>query len=1032
MKRNLTSRRLQLETLEERTLLAVTAGAEQALLPAAADTVSLSKNTGETIDLSREKALTTESDYITGKTVPFNGSYQDLAEIDKGATWVMYSADGEDWDNEMTFRNAGSYTFYVWAGDDDGYEELAQVTGTITPLQLTVEGSYVENHAYDGTTDAVVAVGTATPLYDNITVTAAGQFASAEIGTWDVAVSYTVSGEMAGNYYAPADETLTGRIWEQETASMHVTTADDVVDPTDGLISLREALTVYFGTDECLTVTFAEGLTAISADSTFTLESSHNGLLINGADTIIFDGVDFSLFTMTSCAEVTFTGLTFQNISSDDFGGAFKTGWGCQTGEFPTVTFDKCSFLNNSGGAGSALMFTGLNAVITDCYFYGNHDSSYGTIWDCWGNLTVENCIFENNSANGRGGVIIATADSGYTVRVSGSTFTENRAGGDGGAIFSEMKNLIITDSVFTNNSSSGAGGAVTTPDAANTSDNIVVSGCEFTGNTAEGDGGALRVYNYNGNTLTLSDSTFANNSSNAAGGAIQLTGCTYAIDGCTFTENTASGSFNCGGAIHISYGGVCSVSNSVFQDNIATGSYAGKGGAIHFINQNGEVTVTNSSFTGNQAYAPDYYYAWGGAICRESGTGTLNFYNCSITGNSAIKEGSTDPQSTLGGGIFMNDGGVINLVQCLVAENEAVSDSCPSYGGGIYLGVLGCTIWYSSITNNTTSGTSNSVGAGIFNSGATTILGSIICGNTVPEDNLWEGAGADIWQGGVLAFNYSLYDETAILVPSEDYAYTADEYCYPLQEGDILFAEGGYSLADDSVAIDGTNVTTVPFPGTLGGLDLAGNNRLVNKTVDYGAFEYQGGAQPAEQLDAPTILTGNRGFYVSHGANRHQITWDAVENASAYGLAYSADGSSWTTISVSDTSAVITGLTYGTNMQYRVRALGTGSYANSEWSPVKTFNVCPMDINNDGDISSGDRAFLAASWLAEEGEEEYTHHADIDGNGDISGSDRVYLAANWLMDTEEEGLRYPASLAADAVFAEFASADPDAGPDVF
>ena len=85
MKRNLTSRRLQLETLEERTLLAVTAGAEQALLPAAADTVSLSKNTGETIDLSREKALTTESDYITGKTVPFNGSYQDLAEIDKGA-----------------------------------------------------------------------------------------------------------------------------------------------------------------------------------------------------------------------------------------------------------------------------------------------------------------------------------------------------------------------------------------------------------------------------------------------------------------------------------------------------------------------------------------------------------------------------------------------------------------------------------------------------------------------------------------------------------------------------------------------------------------------------------------------------------------------------------------------------------------------------------------------------------------------------------------------------------------------------------
>ena len=54
--------------------------------------------------------------------------------------------------------------------------------------------------------------------------------------------------------------------------------------------------------------------------------------------------------------------------------------------------------------------------------------------------------------------------------------------------------------------------------------------------------------------------------------------------------------------------------------------------------------------------------------------------------------------------------------------------------------------------------------------------------------------------------------------------------------------------------------------------------------------------------------------------------------------------------------------------MVYRVRALGTGDYCDSDWSVTRTFNVCPMDVDNDGDIGPTDRVFLKNNWLGESG----------------------------------------------------------------
>ena len=159
------------------------------------------------------------------------------------------------------------------------------------------------------------------------------------------------------------------------------------------------------------------------------------------------------------------------------------------------------------------------------------------------------------------------------------------------------------------------------------------------------------------------------------------------------------------------------------------------------------------------------------------------------------------------------------------------------------------------------------------------------------------------------------------------------------------------------------------------------------------------------------------------------------MANAAGDEVQYSTDGgSTWSrTISASGLSAVITGLTYGADVTYRVRALGEGSYTDSDWSRTKTFNVCPMDIDGNGDISGSDRTLLGKSWMAEEGDDDYQYYADIDGNDEVSGSDRTFMGRNWMKEEGDDDLVYPRALrAADAAFAGYEAGDFGFDSDVF
>ncbi len=211
---------------------------------------------------------------------------------------------------------------------------------------------------------------------------------------------------------------------------------------------------------------------------------------------------------------------------------------------------------------------------------------------------------------------------------------------------------------------------------------------------------------------------------------------------------------------------------------------------------------------------------------------------------------------------------------------------------------------------------------------------------------------------------------------------------------------------------------------------DLAGNARIVNEIVDLGAYEF---AVPAQKLDAPAILNNSRNTFISYGANRHNVVWSDIGHAAAYEFGYSANGgSTWTYVQTPYANYLLTGLTYGTEMTYRVRALSGAGYIDSEWSEARSFAVCPMDINGNGDISAADRAALAAAWLSEEGDANFLPAADINGDGEISGADRIVLSADWLKDASDPALLYPRPLAADAALADYAPADLNIGLDVF
>ncbi|MCE7699717.1 MAG: Ig-like domain repeat protein, partial [Methanobacterium paludis] len=265
------------------------------------------------------------------------------------------------------------------------------------------------------------------------------------------------------------------------------------------------------------------------------------------------------------------------------------------TGENPATTIIDAQYLTNIWTVNS-----GVTVILENLSLVNANTTSNGGAISNAGNLTAINCTFANNTVktdSANGGAIYNT---GTIYSLSNCTFTGNAAC-YGGAIYNI--NGIITsmdNCTFTGNAAQLYGGAIYTYGNMVTS----INDCIFTSNTLTYQGGAA-IYNYKG-TITVINSTFANNTAYYYGGAIYNNAGTMTFTSCSFIGNSATSTSSANGGAIYSQNGPITITYSSFINNSAK-----SGGAIYSV-QN--VNVHFSSFVNNTA-------SNGSSIYRKIGT---------------------------------------------------------------------------------------------------------------------------------------------------------------------------------------------------------------------------------------------------------------------------------------------------------------------------------------------------------------------------------------------------------------------------
>ncbi len=275
-------------------------------------------------------------------------------------------------------------------------------------------------------------------------------------------------------------------------------------------------------------------------------------------------------------------------------------------------------------------------------------------------------------------------------------------------------------------------------------------------------------------------------------------------IRNATIRNNAATGNaaVEGGGGIHNENGSL-TITNSTITGNVATGA-AGSGGGI--INVGGTVSVTNSEISGNTANRA------GGGIETTSGS-TITLNGVTLDTNSAgvdIGAGAT-PAPGNGGGLHVSGDGTVNVTGGTVSGNRAALE-----GGGLWNSSGSMTIDGTTISGNTASGdTADDGGGGIFNNGGTLIINGGAVSMNVADGSSGSG-------GGILNLGGS-----TTVTDTEISGNTANR-----AGGGIETTSGstvtlnGVTLDNNSAGVDiGAGAT--PAPGNGGGLHVSGDGAV-------------------------------------------------------------------------------------------------------------------------------------------------------------------------------------------------------------
>ena len=234
------------------------------------------------------------------------------------------------------------------------------------------------------------------------------------------------------------------------------------------------------------------------------------------------------------------------------------------------------------------------------------------------------------------------------------------------------------------------------------------------------------------------------------------------------------------------------------------------------------------------------FSYNGGGGVCNTT-LSTATLTDCLLIGNSA---------SGPAVGLCYGGGGVVNLHSATLTGCTLTGNSTSTTGGGVFNEANFGFSTTTTLSNCTISGNSAVTGGGIANAGSG---GVVNVGNTIVAGNTASTSGPDA-QGAIVSLGHNLIGKTdgSTGWVSSDRTGTG---AHPL---DPLLAPLGYyggptqtmALLPGSPAIDAGGNALIPAGVTT---DQRGFSRVVNGTVDIGAFEVQ--AQP---LLVNTTADGN------------------------------------------------------------------------------------------------------------------------------------------------------------------------------
>jgi hypothetical protein len=314
---------------------------------------------------------------------------------------------------------------------------------------------------------------------------------------------------------------------------------------------------------------------------------------------------------------------------------------------------------------------------------------------------------------------------------------------------------------------------------------------------------------------LTITNSTISNNAAYSGGGGV-LNGGTMIISRSIISSNSSGiwggGIFN---------GGPLTVSDSTISDNYASSYPAGgSGGGIY--NQAGSLDISNSNISGNITEDGD-----GGGICNEGAIVTID--NSTVSGNAASFGGS---------GIYNT-----NYIYCDEFDN------CSSISTG-YIHITNSTI-----ANNTlgSDGTHGGAFAESVENLVNTIVTDAIDGTieTASHNLIGTAASSGGIQNGV---NGNIVGVNPMLGPLQNNGGLGMTFA-------LLAGSPAIDAGDNSLAVDSNGQ---PLLYDQRGV---GFSRIVNGTVDIGAFERQGTTAAMVSVSGRVLSSdgrGVRGAYVT------------------------------------------------------------------------------------------------------------------------------------------------------------------------